>query len=83
MKREFESANKAMGNSILLNACDVTKRTLVITVASGEVFGHILIQKKSGDQYQVRTQARNRAGEITRDTGWVDIQVGSAALKSA
>ena len=83
MEREFEAAKKAMGNNILLNAFDVTKGTLVITDASAEGFGQILMQKKSVDQYQVRTQAKNRAGEITRDTGWVVIQVGSAALKPA
>ena len=30
---EFEAAKKAMGNNILLNAFDVTRRTLVITDA--------------------------------------------------
>ena len=39
--KEFEAAKTAMGNNILLNAFDVTKRTLFITDASGEGFGHI------------------------------------------
>ena len=33
MEKEFEAAKKAMGNNILLDAFDVTKRTLVITDA--------------------------------------------------
>ena len=44
MMKEFEAAKVAMGNNILLNAFDVTKRTLAITDASGEGFGHILMQ---------------------------------------
>ena len=43
MMKEFEAAKKAMGNNLLLNAFDVTKRTLVITNASGEEFGQILM----------------------------------------
>ena len=30
----------------------------------------------------MRTEATKRAGKITRDTGWMAIKVGSAALKS-
>ena len=41
MKEEFESAKKAMGNNILLNSFDVTRRSLVITDASGQGFGHV------------------------------------------
>ena len=70
-----------MGNNILLNAFDATKRTLVITDASGEGFGHIMIQKRNEDEVEARAQAVNREGVITKDTGWVVIQVGSAALK--
>ena len=81
MERKFESAKKAKGNNILSNAFDFTKRIFVNTDASGEGFGHILMQKKSKSQYQMRTQATNGAGEKTRDTGWLVISVGSAALK--
>ena len=35
---EFEAAKKAMRQNILLNAFDVTRRTLVITDASAEGF---------------------------------------------
>ena len=82
MKQEFEAAKTAMGNNILLNAFDVTKRTLVITDASGEGFGHILMQKRNEEEVEARAQARNNDGEMTYDTGWVVIQVGSAALKA-
>ena len=70
-----------MGNNILLNAFDATKRTLVITDASGEGFGHIMIQKRNEDEVEARAQAVNREGVITKDTGWVVIKVGSAVLK--
>ena len=56
MMKEFEAAKKAMGNNLLLNAFDVTKRTLVITDASGEGFGHILMQKR-------------KENEVAKDTG--------------
>ena len=83
MEQEFEAAKKAMGKNILINTCDVTKRTLVITDAPGEGFGHILMQQRSEDKVEVSAKATNNAGEITNDTGWVVIQVGSAALKPA
>ena len=76
-----EGAKKAMGNNILLNAFDATKRTLVITDASGEAFGHIMMQKRNEDKVEKRAQAVNREGVITKDTGWVVIKVGSAVLK--
>ena len=38
-----EGAKKAMGNNILLNAFDATKRTLVITDASCEGFWNIMM----------------------------------------
>ena len=41
--KELEAAKKTMGNNILLNAFNVTKRTLVITDASGEGFGQLLM----------------------------------------
>ena len=77
-----EGAKKAMGNNILLNAFDATKRFLVITDASGEGFGHIMMQKRNDDKVEKRTQAVNREGVITKDTGWVVIQVGSVVVKS-
>ena len=72
-----------MGNNILLNSFDVTRRSLVITEASGEGFGHILMQKRNEKEYQARVTATDRAGNVTKDTGWLVIQVGSAALKPA
>ena len=82
MEREFEAAKKAMGNNILLNLFDLNRRSLVITHASGEGFGHILMQKKNDHQFEARAQVTNRrTGEVTSDTGWVIIQVESAALK--
>lgn len=41
-----------MGNNILLNAFDATKRTLVITDASGEGFGYIMMQKRNEDKVE-------------------------------
>ena len=46
MRKEFEAAKDAMGKNILLNAFDVDRRTLVITDASADGFGHILMLKK-------------------------------------
>ena len=72
-----------MWKNILLNAFDVTRRTLVITDASASGFGHILMQKRNEKEVMVRAQRGNREGVITSDTGWVIIPVGSAALKAA
>ena len=83
MRKEFEAAKEAMGKNILLNAFDVNRRTLVITDASADGFGHILMQKKSKEEFRVRTQRSNKEGTVTDDTGWVVIQVGSAAIKAA
>ena len=41
------------------------------------------MQKKNKNQFEARATATNREGDITRDTGWSVIQVGSAALKPA
>ena len=79
---EFEAAKTAMGKNILLNAFDISKRTLIITDASGEGFGHILMQNRNEEEVDARAQTGNNEGEITEDTGWVLIKVGSAALKS-
>ena len=77
MEAEFESAKKAIGNSILLNLFDVTKRSLVITDASGDGFGHILLQRKDNNVWEARAQTTNRrTGEVTNYTGWVVILVG-------
>ena len=83
MREEFEAAKKAMGKNILLNSFNVTRMTLVITEASADGFGHILMQKRNKDEVMVKAQRGNKKGEITHDTGWVVIQVGSAALKLA
>ena len=84
MKEEFETAKEAMGNSILLNSFDVNKRMLVLTDASGDGFGYILLQRMENNVWEARAQAtRGRTGEVTMDTCWVVIQVGSAALKPA
>ena len=82
MMEEFEAAKEAMGKNILLNAFDVTRRTLVITDASAEGFGHILMQKRNKGEVQVKVQRANQEGVITRNTGWLVIQVGSEALKA-
>ena len=73
-----------MGKNILLNPFDVNRRSLVITDASGEGFGHTLMQNKNDNNFVARAQATNsRTEEVASDTGWVVIQVGSAALKPA
>ena len=72
-----------MGKNILLNAFDVERRTLVITDASADGFGHILMQKKNKNEIRVKAQRSDREGTVTNDTGWVVIQVGSAAIKAA
>ena len=76
MMKEFEAAKEAIGKNILLKAFDVTRRTLVITDASADGFGHILMQKRNENKFMVKTQRSNREGAITNDTGWVVIQVG-------
>ena len=43
MKEKFKTAKEAMGNSILLNSFDVSKRSLVVTDASGNRFGYIFL----------------------------------------
>ena len=68
IEREFEATKKAMGNNNSLNSFDVHRRSLVITNASGEGFGHIVMQKKNEHQHQA--QGTNTAEKITRDTGW-------------
>ena len=52
------------------NIIDMTLPSLVVTDASGDGFGYILLQKKKG-------RLEDQEG------GWVVIQVGSAALKPA
>ena len=81
--KEFDSAKKEIGNNILLNSFDVTRRSLVITNASGKGFGHILMQKRNETEYQTRITETDRTGNVTKDTGWLVIQVGSAILKPA
>ena len=83
MRKEFEAAKEAMGKNILLNAFDAERTTLVITDASADGFGHILMQKKNKNEIRVKAQRSNREGTVTNDTGWVVIQVGSAAIKAA
>ena len=83
MLEEFEAVKAAMGKNILLNAFNVTRTTLVITDASEEGFGHTLIQKRNASKRQVTMGRMNRKGEVTMDTGWVVIQVGSATMKPA
>ena len=62
MEKEFEAAKEAMGKNILLNAFDVTRRTLVITDASADGFGHILMQKRNDNEIKVKAQSGNREG---------------------
>ena len=51
MDKEFDAA---MGNNILINLFDIKRRSLVITVASEDGFGHILMQKKNDNQFEAR-----------------------------
>ena len=44
MIEEFELPKAAKGRNILQNSFDVNKRSLVVTDASGDEFGHILLQ---------------------------------------
>ena len=75
-EEEFEAEKAAIWKNIILNAFDVTRRTLVITDASGEGLRHILMQKRNASELQVKTRRMNRSG-------WLGIQVGSVALKPA
>ena len=45
--------------------------------------GTFFMQKINESEVQVKAQAVNREGMITKDTGWVVIQVGLAVLKPA
>ena len=56
VKEEFESAKKAIGVNILLNSFNVNRRSLVVTNASGDGFGHILLQQKEGGEVLARVQ---------------------------
>ena len=56
VKEEFESAKKAIGVNILLNSFNVNMRSLVVTNASGDGFGHILLQQKEGGEVLARVQ---------------------------
>ena len=60
MEAEFEPAKKVMGNSILLNSFDVTKRSLVITDPFGDSFGHVLLQRKENNLWEARAQSTSR-----------------------
>ena len=60
MEDQFESAKRAMGDSILLNSFDVTGKSLVITDASGDGFGHTLLQKKEDNVWEARAQATSK-----------------------
>ena len=51
---KFEAAKAAMEKKKSLKCFDVARRTLVITDASGEGFGHILMQKRNVSEWQVR-----------------------------
>ena len=64
MEDKFGSAKRAMVDSILLNSFDVNRKSLVITDASGDGFGHILRQKKENDVLAVRVQTTRRTGEV-------------------
>ena len=46
MDNEFEATKEAIGKNILLKAFNVNRKTLVVTDASGDGLGHILLQKK-------------------------------------
>ena len=47
----------------------VARGTLVITDASADGFGHILMQKRNENEIMVKAQSGNREGVITSDTG--------------
>ena len=69
MLEEIDAAKAALGKNILLNAFDVTRRPLVITDASAEGIGHILMQKRNESKWQVRTRRMNHEGDVTMDNG--------------
>ena len=62
---EFEASKEAMGRNIILNSFDVTRRIVVITDASADKFGHILMQKRNESEVMVKAQRGNREGVIT------------------
>ena len=67
---EFEVEKAAIIKNIMLKALDIRRPTLVITDASSDGCGHILLQKKEG-------KLEDKEGDF------LIIQVGSAALKPA
>ena len=67
--KEFEAAKEAMGKNILLNAFDVTRRTLVITDASADGLGHILMQKRNKNEVMVKAQRSSRVGSQMTQEG--------------
>ena len=67
MEEEFESAKRTMGESILLNSFEVNRKSLVVTDASGDGFGHIM--KKEDNVWAMRNKAARKTGEVTNDTG--------------
>ena len=71
MENKFEATKEAIGKNILLNTFDVDRKSLVMTDASSDGFGRILLHKKEDKA-------------LMKDSGWVVlIQVGSATLKPA
>ena len=57
IKEEFASAKTAIGRNILLNSFNVNRRSRVVTDASGDGLGHILLQQNEGGCLSVRAQA--------------------------
>ena len=80
MSEEFEAAKEAIGRNILQNSFDVNRETLVNTDATGDGFGHILLQKKNGTMV-ISGGSSIKKGAMREDTSWVFIQVRSVALK--
>ena len=60
IKAEIESSKKVMGNSIILNSLNITKRSLVLNDASQDVFGHIILQRKESNVFEARAEATNK-----------------------
>ena len=83
MEREFQTAKKAIGNNILLNSFDVNRRSLIIKNASGEGFGHILMQKKINTSIKQgpRTQTMQRENQRHWVGGHTGGVYGSEASK--